>query len=245
MIKSCSDQEKRHLVLGSVLLAALVAITAGLAITGHLQRYFATLIDIFQNREQLRAYLEGWGVLAPVVFVVLQALQVVIAPIPGELTGIVGGFMFGTFISIVYSSVGLTVGSVIAFAASRVIGLPFVKLIIGEKTLQKFHFLTERRGTIATLILFIIPGFPKDILCYLLGLSPMGYIRFMLVCGLGRIPGTAMLSFSGAAIYEEDWRLLIVVAVVALVCLGIFYLKRDRAIMWIKGEDSLGSEIEG
>ena len=88
------------------------------------------------------------------VFIVLQALQVVIAPIPGELTGIVGGFMFGTLLSVIYSSIGLIVGSTIAFAASRIIGLPFVKLIIGDKTLQKFDFLTERRGTIATLIFF-------------------------------------------------------------------------------------------
>ncbi len=245
MVWSYPNQERRNLILGSVLLVAFVAILSGLAITGHLQRYFATLIDIFQSREHLRVYLEGWGVLAPVVFIVLQALQVVIAPIPGELTGIVGGFMFGTLLSVIYSSIGLIVGSTIAFAASRIIGLPFVKLIIGDKTLQKFDFLTERRGTIATLIFFVIPGFPKDILCYLLGLSPMGYITFMLVCGLGRIPGTAMLSFSGAAIYKGDWSLLIVVAVVASACLGIFYLKRDRAIMWIKGRDSLGLEVDG
>ena len=240
-----SRQEKRHLLLGSALLAGLIAVAAALAITGHLQRWSMALIDIFESREQLRVYLEGWGVWAPVVFVVLQALQVVIAPIPGELTGIVGGFMFGTLVSIVYSSVGLAIGSVIAFAASRIIGLPFLKLIISEQALEKFHFVTERRGTIATLILFVIPGFPKDILCYLLGLSPMSYLTFLLVCGLGRIPGTAMLSFSGAAIYEEDWRLLIIVVIVTLVCLGVFYLKGDKAKLWIKGKAPQELGIDG
>ena len=103
------------------------------------------LWEIFQSREALRAYLEGCGVWAPVVFVV-QALQVVIAPIPGELTGIVGGFVFGGLVSIVYSTVGLAVGSLIAFATARVIGLPFVKLVIPEDTLAKFHFVTSLVG---------------------------------------------------------------------------------------------------
>ena len=57
----------------------------------------------------------------------------------------------------------------------------------------------------------------------------MSYLTFLLVCGLGRIPGTAMLSFSGAAIYEEDWRILIIVAISALIFGGILYLKKDRA----------------
>lgn len=232
-------REIRRLILGSGILALVVAIAAALTITGHLQQFYKMLWEIFQSKEALRAYLEGWGIWAPLVFVVLQALQVVIAPIPGELTGIVGGFAFGGLISILYSTVGLAIGSLTAFAAARVIGLPFVKLVISEDTLDKCRFVTEPRGIIASLILFIIPGFPKDILCYCLGLSPMNYLTFLLVCGLGRIPGTAMLSFSGAAIYEEDWRLLVVVAITALLCLGFFYFKKERAALWVKGRSEI------
>ncbi len=235
-----STRETRNLILGAGILVAMVAITAALTLTGHLQQFYKVLWEIFRSKEALRTYLEGWGVWAPVVFVVLQALQVVIAPIPGELTGIVGGFVFGGLMSIVYSTIGLSIGSLRAFAAARVIGLPFVKLVISEDTLEKCRFVSEPRGIIASLILFVIPGFPKDILCYCLGLSPMNYLTFLLVCGLGRIPGTAMLSFSGAAIYEEDWRLLIAVAITALVCVGIFYFKKEKAALWVRG----GSEIQ-
>lgn len=244
-MRTLSSQEKRHLIVGSAILALLAAVTAATAITGHLQHFSRMLVDIFQSREHLRCYLEGCGAWAPGVFVSLQALQVVAAPIPGELTGIVGGFVFGSQVSIVYSTVGLTVGSLVAFAAARIVGLPFVKLVVTDETLQKFRFVTERRGTIATLILFVIPGFPKDIMCYLLGLSPMSYITFLLVCGLGRIPGTAMLSFSGAAIYEEHWSLLIIVAIAALFCCGIIYLKKDRAHLWLTGESRRRIGIDG
>lgn len=235
-MRPSSKKEKIHLIIGSTTLVGLLVAAGVLAYTGHLQKFYQALFDIFQSREQLRLYLESWGVWAPLVFIVLQALQVVIAPIPGELTGVVGGFVFGTWASLIYSTVGLTVGSVMAFFASRIIGLPFVKLCVCDETLDKFHFVTERRGLIGSLIFFIIPGFPKDIFCYLLGMSPMGFVSFVLVCGLGRIPGTAMLSWSGAAIYEEDWRLLLVLIVVSAVCAGFFYLKREKANLWLRAK---------
>ncbi len=229
-------REKLRLILGSSVLAVLVAAAVVLTVTGHMQQFYRLVFDVFQGREQLRTYLEGWGSWAPAVFMVLQSLQVVMAPIPGELTGIVGGFVFGTWSSLLYSTVGLTVGSLIAFSASRIVGLPFVKLVVCDETLDKFHFCTERRGIIVSVIFFLIPGFPKDILCYLLGLSPMSFITFVLVCGLGRIPGTAMLSCSGAAIYEEDWRLLVIVSIVSAVCLAAFYFKGEKANLWLKAK---------
>ncbi len=229
-------REKVHLICGSTLLTCLVVAVVTLTFTGHLQQFYKTFVEIFQSREHLRIYLESWGAWAPLAFIVVQSLQVVMAPIPGELTGIVGGFVFGTWSSVLYSTVGLTVGSVLAFCASRIIGLPLVKLVVCGETMEKFHFLTERRGIVGSLIFFIIPGFPKDILCYLLGLSPMGFLTFAVVCGLGRIPGTAMLSWSGAAIYDENWRILIILSVVSAVCAALFYFKGEKAHMWLRSK---------
>jgi len=167
----------------------------------------------------------------------IQAFQVVLAPIPGEFTGAVGGFFFDALPTVVYSSVGLTVGSIIAFLAARIIGLPLVKLVVSSSTLDKFRFVTESRGTLAVLLLFIIPGFPKDILSYLLGLSPMGFARFVAVCAIGRIPGTVMLSFSGAALFDENWTLFAALAALCAVLLVILFLFRDRIELRIKNEE--------
>jgi uncharacterized membrane protein YdjX (TVP38/TMEM64 family) len=82
----------------------------------------------------------------PAAFIVIQALQVVLAPIPGEFTGAVGGFIFGGVPTILYSSLGLTIGSIMAFLAARIMGLPLVRLFVSKTSLEKFHFLTERRG---------------------------------------------------------------------------------------------------
>lgn len=233
-MESCSPEEKKRLVVALGLLGGLTVVFILLAVTGYLAPLVETLTQTFQCRENLRRYVEGWGPAAPLIFMVLQALQVVVAPIPGELTGAVGGFVFGIVPNVLYSTVGLTVGSVLAFAAARMMGLPLVRLVVPCHVLERFHFLVARRGTMVALILFIIPGFPKDILSYILGLSPMGFVTFFWVCTLGRIPGTIMLSFSGSAVYNEDWSLLVIVGVVCLVFIGAFFLARDRIEVWLK-----------
>ena len=227
--------EKQKLIAAVLVLAIAGVVTIALAISGRLTFLIQYLWDIFATRDHLRVYVESWGTLAPAAFIAIQALQVVIAPIPGELTGAVGGFLFGFWPSTAYSTLGLGAGSVIAFLAARIVGLPLVKLAVGREFMEKFHFLVERRGTFISLILFAIPGFPKDVLSYLLGLSPMCLVPFALVATLGRIPGTLMLSCSGCAVYDENWTLLIVVSVLCAVTIGLFFLLRDRIDVWIKG----------
>lgn len=229
-----NKDDKKQLVIALILITCLGIIGVLLGISGRFASLCETIWEIFKSRESLRIYVESWGSWAPIAFISIQAIQVVIAPIPGELTGVVGGFIFGALPNLVYSSIGLTVGSVVAFLAARIVGLPIVKLVVSRKLLDKFHFLTERRGTFVTLILFTIPGFPKDILSYMLGLSPMGFVKFVLVCTLGRIPGTVMLSFGGEAVFEENWALLAIVSFVCLAALVAFFFSRDRIELWLK-----------
>jgi uncharacterized membrane protein YdjX (TVP38/TMEM64 family) len=231
-----NEQFKDHplrLKLAVGLLSLILITGAVLWWTGHMAYLMKRMYEIFQSREHLRLYVESWGVWAPAVFIFIQGLQVVIAPIPGELTGAVGGFIFGAIPNVLYSTLGLTIGSVLAFGASRIIGLPLVEFFVPSETLEKFHFLTERKGVLIALAFFTIPGFPKDILCYILGLSPMGILPFALICGLGRIPGTILLSYSGSAVYNEDWTLLIAMAVVCAILLAAFYFARGRIDGWL------------
>jgi len=233
-MKPVTRQDKIRLATAIFLLAALIAAVAGLAATDYWQHLSEMVASAFKSRNQMRVYLKSWGAWAPVAFIMIQALQVVVAPIPGELTGAVGGFLFGTGWNILYSSVGLTLGSIVAFLASRLIGLPLVRLVLRQETLEKFHFLREPRGVVGTLALFMVPGFPKDILSYLLGLSPMRFLTFVVVCALGRIPGTAMLSLGGAAFYKENWIVLSAVAFACLVAFIVVYLKKEKIWNWIQ-----------
>jgi uncharacterized membrane protein YdjX (TVP38/TMEM64 family) len=223
-----SKNDARRLILALALLALMVAGVIALATSGRLWTLSALAWEIFQGKDQMRAYVESWGSMAPAAFIFIQAFQVVFAPIPGEATGAVGGFVFGALPNVAYSTAGLTLGSIMAFTLARIIGLPLVKLVVSAEDLDKFHFLMERSGIVLAFLLFLIPGFPKDILSYLLGLSPMKFTPFIAVCAIGRIPGTVMLSFFGSAFYEENWSLVIAVSVVCLIALAFFFVYRER-----------------
>jgi uncharacterized membrane protein YdjX (TVP38/TMEM64 family) len=226
--------ERAKLIAAIFLAGAIVIAVAVLGTSSHLFSIADKLWDIFKDRAQLRGYIESWGAWAPAAFVGIQALQVVVAPIPGEFTGAVGGFIFGGVPTIFYSSLGLTIGSLINFFVARIIGLPFVKLVVSEETFERFHFLTEARGVLLAFVLFAIPGFPKDILSYILGLSPMRWLTFAIVCALGRLPGTVMLSFSGSAVYHRNWGLLIIITVVCAIILAAMFLWRGTIDQWMK-----------
>ncbi|HMK35564.1 MAG TPA: VTT domain-containing protein [Desulfomonilaceae bacterium] len=240
-MKPVTKEDKRRLILAVSLLGTGLAALGMLSWMGLLTPIVDKMWQIFQGREQLRAYVESWGGLAPAVFVFIQALQVVIAPIPGELTGAVGGFVFGALPNVMYSTVGLTIGTLIAFIAARVVGYPLVKLFVSQETMDKFHFLTERRGTCLALVLFTIPGFPKDILAYILGISPMGFVPFAVVSTIGRLPGTILLSFSGSAVYDEDWTVLALLCVSCALVFAGCYLARGRFEYWLNGKSKSAS----
>ncbi len=233
-MKNVDVNDARRLQLALACLVLLAVTGAYLWLSGRLGPLWTELFRIFENKDTLREYVESWGNAAPGAFIMIQALQVVIAPIPGELTGAVGGFIFGAWPNTIYSTIGLTIGSMGAFLAAKIIGMPLVKYFVSDESLERFHFLTERRGVIISLILFAIPGFPKDILCYILGLSPMGSIIFFWVSTIGRIPGTIMLSLSGSAIYEEDWTSLIALTIVCAFAFVIVFLLRERIEKWLR-----------
>jgi uncharacterized membrane protein YdjX (TVP38/TMEM64 family) len=194
---------------------------------------------LYYDKLFLKQTLREWGVLAPVAFIVIQALQVVLSPIPGEATGILGGYLFGQWLGLLYSTIGLTLGSAGAFALGRWLGVHSVKNLVSAETWRRLGFIVEAEGVVLCFIVYLIPGLPKDIACYLFGISPMPVWVFTLVAGLGRIPGTWVLSAQGAHTAAGDYRQAILVTAVAVaVALPLFYY-RHRITAWLQGR-SLG-----
>jgi SNARE associated Golgi protein len=107
---------------------------------------YRLLVRLYGDRYFLKQTLRQWGILAPVIFIALQALQVIIAPIPGEVTGILGGYLFGEWLGLIYSTVGLTVGSVAAFGVGRWLGAHYVRALVSQETWDKMGFILEAEG---------------------------------------------------------------------------------------------------
>jgi uncharacterized membrane protein YdjX (TVP38/TMEM64 family) len=189
----------------------------------------------YTRRKRLARFLSSFGPWSAAVFMLLQALQVVISPIPGELTGVIGGYLYGVNFGFLFSTLGLTLGSWIAFELASLFGRPLVEKFVAEKALEKFHFLTSNAGTLISFLLFVIPGFPKDYLCYILGLTGMNLSTFLVVSTLGRMPGTYLLTIQGASIGSGQYETAIVIAAICGVIVFIAYLYRSRLYQWIRG----------
>jgi len=143
-----------------------------------------------------------------IAFIVLQITQVVAAPVPGELTGFIGGFLYGPVLGTIYSTIGLTLGSWLAFILSHFLGEPLLKKVVKPSVLEKFDHFMEHKGIIVSFFLFLIPGFPKDYLCYIMGVSTIPVGTFLIVSAVGRLFGTIMLSITGSSARSGQYFLL-------------------------------------
>jgi len=182
---------------------------------------------LLADRDRVRNFIASFGWGAPLVFMGLQILQVIFAPVPGEATGFIGGYLFGVLKGFLYSSLALGIGSWINFSIGRFLGVRFVRKMIPVEKFERFDALLKRQGIIVLFLLFIFPGFPKDSLSYLLGLSTMPFKVFIFIASIARMPGTLILSFEGAQVYERNYfELLILLVFSAMVALPCYLYRR-------------------
>jgi uncharacterized membrane protein YdjX (TVP38/TMEM64 family) len=189
---------------------------------------FDNLFSLWNNREELRIFLGKHPYLGPILFIVFQALQVIIAPIPGEATGFLAGFFFGAFKGCLISTTGIIIGSSIAFYIGRFFKKRILNKYEDSSSYLKIKKIFKKYGITGTFFLYLFPGFPKDVLNYLLGLMPISFKAFIFVCTLGRIPGTYALSLQGDVVYGgHPYKIFIVFTIFGLAFV-IFFLFKKR-----------------
>jgi uncharacterized membrane protein YdjX (TVP38/TMEM64 family) len=210
--------------LASLLLAAALIFVLWLVVTD--SPAIRIFVRLYRDKHFMRESVAAWGWMAPLVFIGIQAMQVVVSPIPGEITGPVGGALFGTTWGLVYSTVGLTIGTLICFGLGRLWGEPLIRPWLSEHNWHRMNFIVEAEGAILCFILYLIPGFPKDITSYLFGISPMPFWLFAIVSTIGRIPGTWISSYFGAHVGDQQYVYAAVfIALVTAACLPLYYYR--------------------
>jgi len=193
------------------------------------------LWTLLEQPERFRAWAEAHPFSAPLLYISLQALQVILAPVPGEATGFIGGYLFGVWEGLLYSMIGLTLGSSVAFYLARWFRHFFAARFESWEAFQRLERFMEGRGILAAFVCYLIPGFPKDYLSYFLGLFDLPYPLFLGIMFLGRLPGTLALVLEGASLYEREWWLLILVTLLSLVFFGVFFFYRERIYRYLEG----------
>lgn len=186
------------------------------------------------DRDQVVQFVSAFGNGAPIAFMALQVVQVVLAPVPGEATGFIGGYLFGTVKGFVYSSLALAVGSWINFAIGRYVGSRYVRQWIPSDKLERFDHLLKRQGVIVLLILFVFPGFPKDYLCLFLGVTNIPLKAFLLIASIGRMPGTLMLSLQGDFVFQKNYMVFAAVFGMTVLAAFLSVRYRERIYRWME-----------
>ena len=230
--------EVAPLVVGAMLLAGVLSAVMLVAEPWLPATYRALLADIGQGdisaaHVTLRSLVEANGAGSVVLFMVAQFTQVLVAPIPGQLLGLIGGTLFGFLPGLFYSTVALAVGSLVAMGSTRLLGEQVLRRFVPQSILTKFDHLVGANGLWSFFLIFLLPVFPDDAICFMAGLTRIPLHRLMLVCVLGRLPGIAVLTFAGAAGADGASTLSAVVLGVAMVLAFILWLWSDEAETWL------------
>lgn len=183
---------------------------------------------LLESVETLEKYIEGAGWWAPVALVGLQFLQVVVFIIPGEIVQVAAGYLYGVAGGTALSVLGISLGSVVNFLIGRHFGAPFMK-VVAPRRFDRFQYLTSsRRGELGFFLLFVIPGFPKDVLSYIAGISLLRFYRFFLFSLIGRLPGIVGSTLIGSSAARGHFVLSVVILLIASLVGGIAMVFRDR-----------------
>ncbi len=207
--------------------AAFPAVIAAMVVAAIVFR--SDIARIFASRAGFEQWIDGFGALGPLMFIGLQAFQVIIFLIPGEVPQIAGGYLFGAWGGIGYSLIGITLGSAFNFYLARFLGVSFVEGLFKPNQVEKFEsIISSPRARVGFFLFFVIPGIPKDILCYLAGLSRMGFLAFLLISMIGRLPGIIGSAIIGSSAANDNWTVTFLISGAAVVLFLIGLLLRTR-----------------
>ena len=221
-----NDKKRKRFKL---LLLPLLAVLIFLAI-----RFLIPLCKMLvteEGRGELCARVESYGILAPVVFTLLMALQIIIAFIPGGPLELVGGMLFGGWQGILYTTLGALLGTLTVFCLVKKFGRPLVEVFISEKKMHQFKVLEdENKLSFWVFLLFLIPGIPKDLLTYFVPLTRMDGKQFVLLSTLGRFPSLAASVLVGDSLSEGQYRRTICICAVAAILCFVGFQVRNYVI---------------
>ena len=210
---SFSQQQKKWLSLAIVTVFLLFCAAVGWFVGRPMVRFA-------QDPEQFRAWVEGYGIWGGLLYAAMVFVQVLVAVIPGEPLEICGGYAFGAVPGTLLCLLGAVAGSLLVFALVRRFGRAMVESLSFLHSSPKRDFLFW--------LIFLMPGTPKDLLCYFAGLTDLSWRKWLLICSVGRLPSVLTSTLGGGALgtgnYSGALWVFAATAALSLLGLGIYRL---------------------
>lgn len=182
------------------------------------------LINKINSIQSLRDYIAHFGNMAVFLFILFCFLQVVILPVPGSVAVAAGVALFGPLKCAIYSFIGIVTGSIVAFAIGRWIGYKAVKWIVGKETLDKWLDKLKGKDYLILSIMFLLPMFPDDVLCFVAGLSSMTWPYFIIMIVITRLISVVTTAYSVGFIPFNTWWGILIWIIIAILIAVAFWL---------------------
>lgn len=216
------DYLKRRKIVSCISLAVLVIFFAAVTIS-----LWKPLTNSFSEPEKFRAWVNTQGLFGRLTFIGMMALQVVFAIIPGEPMEIGAGYTFGNFEGPLLCLCGAAIGSAIVFLFTKRFGIKIVEAFISREKINSMKFIKQSKNlNLITFIIFFIPGTPKDVITYFIGLTPMKLKNFIIISSIARIPSVITSTITGNALGLQNYQMAIIVfivtAVISLIGIAVY-----------------------
>lgn len=201
--------------IASVVICVLAVIGAFL-----LRDYFSS-----ENIEKMRIFVADHWIIGSLIFIGVCMIQVVIALIPGEAVEIAAGVIFGSWLGTLLCLVGITLGSIVVILLVRKFGRKFVESLYPREKIDSLPILNDPKKRNTTIfLLFLIPGTPKDLVTYIVGLTEVSIPMYVLLTTVARIPSILMSTLGGDAFGEGKIIKGILIFAIAAAVSGAGYL---------------------
>ncbi|WP_411682873.1 TVP38/TMEM64 family protein [Clostridium thailandense] len=221
----------------------LILLVASMAIL--LVKYLPNILELTMSLDKFRSYIVSLAGSGSIVFVGFQVLQTVIAPIPGEIIQVAGGYIYGVPLGLLYSVVGMMLGAIMAFYFTRMIGDSFIeKLLNKENSKWIKDIMDSKKFSVILLIVFLVPGLPKDFLIYVAGLTPIRPLKFFGILLISRFPWLLASVSIGSNLHYKNYTSTIIVSLIALVSFILGMLYKDKLINKLSSSGNSGESCK-
>jgi uncharacterized membrane protein YdjX (TVP38/TMEM64 family) len=161
---------------------------------------------VFMEPQRLTAAVRSVGPWAPLAFIGLYIAQSIAAPIPGQALNFAAGYLFGLIPGILYSWLGLILGTTAALLLARYLGRPLVQRLVNPAALERMDRLAASRGLVFFFAVFLIPGLPDDIACFAAGLTSLPLLALIAVSAIARLPSVVAAVWLGVYAKQMPWQ---------------------------------------
>ena len=192
-------------------------------------------IKYINEPQKLQIILESYGTFAPIMFMLIIMIQTLIPFIPGEPFELLAGYLFGTIKGTIFCLLAASLASIIIIFFVKKYGTRLIEVFYSRKEHEKTNIFKSKKVFLIYALIFMLPGTPKDLLCYIGGLTEFDIIPLVIVTTIGRIPSIITSTIPSDALAEKNYALAIIIytitIIISIISLYVYnkYLEKKKS----------------